>query len=299
MRDRDGSDNQIEFVFSREEKLMLIAAAEFDLSPTLTRRLRALVEQLELVSGSRGCFPSQALLAGRLGVTARCVREWLRLGERLKVIAALPRVIAGYGQIENTYHVDWTRVRSSVPQHELTRIDHRLGRLSPVSTSPKTRPKISGGAKKFPGPPGNLFRGPPEATSARLSEVNEEIAAAARRLVDFVFSCGVDRAQDAVDAALAGGCTPEQIQATADWYRQHKDRMAGGPGVLYVQLMRMTPGQPVDRGWPKLLAERPTGVSKSSQAFQIIRNGRRAHKSDDEIRGELATAGLTWDDQDC
>lgn len=278
---------------------MLIGAAEFDLSPTLTRRLRALVEQLELVTGSRGCFPSQALLAGRLGVTARCVREWLRLGERLKVIAALPRMIAGYGQIENTYQVDWQRVRSYVPQHELTRIDHRLGRLEAAGKANKPREKISGGVKKFPGPPGTSFRGPPEPSSARLNEVNEEIAAAARRLIDFVFSCGVDRAQDAVNAAIAGGCTPAEIQATAEWYSQHHKRLVGGPGVLYIQLLRLRPGQPVDRGWPKLIAERPTGVSKSAQATQIIRIGRQARKSDDEIRGELAAVGLNWDDQDC
>jgi hypothetical protein len=299
-------EHQASFAFSREERLLMIAAAEFGQTRPTTRRLRALLENLELVSGSKGCFPSIDLLAGRMGTTHRTIQRILAHAAQLGLVASTGRIIPGYGQVENLYHVQWDRLRTYVPADEIARIDHRLGRQSSAKPAAndagQTGGNLSPGPQKCHRPPRPRVTGPPDTLSPRLSNASNDRAAAERRqLVDLIFSTGVNCADEAVAVALAAGCQLVEIEAAVNWYREHAHEFDGGPGVLYVQIMRMRPGQAVDRGWPK--SRRKTkpaaaGVSKQALAVQIIQQGKRAGKPEPQIVAELAAAGLTWGDQD-
>jgi hypothetical protein len=225
----------------------MIAAAEFGQTRPTTRRLRALLENLELVSGSKGCFPSIDLLAGRMGTTHRTIQRTLAHAAQLGLVASTGRIIPGYGQVENLYHVQWDRLRTYVPADEIARIDHRLGRQSSAKPAAndagQTGGNLSPGPQKCHRPPRPRVTGPPDTLSPRLSNASNDRAAAERRqLVDLIFSTGVNCADEAVAVALAAGCQLVEIEAAVNWYREHAHEFDGGPGVLYVQIMRMRPG---------------------------------------------------------
>jgi len=236
-------------VFTREERLLLIEAAVLTarVSPTLARRLKGLLMQLELTAGKEGCFPGQELLAAKLGTTKRTIGKWVEQLRQLRILSTVQRSTwAGRRQLD--YHVDWAQLRSFCTPEQLTSIEEKL-RSGPKNFVARCEAGSSRDAK-------------PVRRPYSLNSFTEEEAFL--QLVQEVTACGVDQAVPAVNAALAGGCTVEQIRAAIAHYRT-LTHSGVKPGALYVKLKTMSPGEAANRRFPKADAS-PAALEKTAPA---------------------------------
>ena len=151
-----------------------------------------------------------------------------------------------------------------------------------------------------PPPPSSspsFSRNPPPPVNVSVDRID---AKTRRELEEEVFTCGVDQARPAIAAAVTAGCSQEEIRAVIAAWASRDDL---GPGSLHYRLMDLQPGQEPERGWPK----RPAAVVQKTKqdirrrrdedealATDIIKKGRRAKKTDEEIVSELGRLGLEW-----
>lgn len=122
-----------------------------------------------------------------------------------------------------------------------------------------------------------------------------------KALEEEVFECGVGNARRAVSTALEAGCSPTEIRAVIlAWAKRGGDL---GAGYLHKRLMELRPGEPPDRGWPKPQLPQPQQSARDKKveqqtndalAMQLIKEMRRAGKSDDEIKAALELRGWRW-----
>lgn len=114
---------------------------------------------------------------------------------------------------------------------------------------------------------------------------------------------GVVNARQACDTAKNGcQCNPEHAMALIDFAVAN----GKGPGAIVWRFSRSVPSMPVESGWPqngeadamvardeKAMA-RKRREQRDSDATQIIKQGRKSKKPDEEIMAELVAAGLEW-----
>lgn len=111
-------------------------------------------------------------------------------------------------------------------------------------------------------------------------------------------STGVAGVAQALRSAREHGLTPRDVLDLIEHYQAAGD--AWKPGALQWRISNGVPDQATDHGWPPKQEpvnhrpREPAVKPEQSMAVKIIRNGRRAQKTDDEIGKELQAAGLTW-----
>lgn len=111
---------------------------------------------------------------------------------------------------------------------------------------------------------------------------------------------GASRWRETIEDAKSNGCTPGHVMELLAFAKAH--RYPAGSVVYRISRARMT--LPVSEGWPPKPPDPESGVRKradaigqqlrETQATKIIKAGRKASKSDDAIKSELAAAGLEW-----
>lgn len=129
------------------------------------------------------------------------------------------------------------------------------------------------------------------ASSVGVGDVN--LGKAKENLVAALVTRDVKRPRDAVDSALARGVTVDALwDVVAYWESTHGSLQAG---ALHDRLTHAEPGQRPDAGWPE--HARPDAKPKrkappDSEALAVVREYRRAKRSDVEIAAALASRGL-------
>ena len=111
-------------------------------------------------------------------------------------------------------------------------------------------------------------------------------AAAAKSLVDV----GILQTDAALTAARGNGATAQQVLDLVQVWRQQAG--ANGRGALVNRIKRLVPGDDLHRRWPAPL-QRPPDASPATSR-QVILAGRRQGLNDEQIRSQLAAAGLEW-----
>ena len=108
---------------------------------------------------------------------------------------------------------------------------------------------------------------------------------------------GVHKAREAVSAAIAAGCSADDIRAALAYARQHGggwDKPPGA-GALYAKLLAMKPGHHASRDFPE--AKAPVLTEEGKRAAQeksrkdrvdaLIRSGKAKGESDEEIERQI------------
>ena len=122
-------------------------------------------------------------------------------------------------------------------------------------------------------------------------------------LVSHLKTLGVADAHRAVGAARSNGVPVEELQDVARYWSEVPGRW--GPQALHWRISNATPGRRSHEDWPPSATHNPDAErerkrrvlkAKSSHAYQIIREGRRTQKPEEEIEAELQAAGLQWSD---
>jgi hypothetical protein len=120
---------------------------------------------------------------------------------------------------------------------------------------------------------------------------------------DRLVELGASRWREAISEAKQCGCTWQIGLQIIEYGKTHGFQV----GAMICRLAKAHPGLPIDSGWPPMvtpeaaakrkaetMAERRRRESDEADATHIIKTGRRAQKSDEAIRVELAAAGLEW-----
>lgn len=108
---------------------------------------------------------------------------------------------------------------------------------------------------------------------------------------------GVNNVAGALRSARENGLRPIEVLRLVETYQA-----AGGawtPGALHWRISNGVTGQPPTEGWPP--QEKPRSATRNVamspndvRATKLIKDGRKAGKSDDEITKQLESAGLAW-----
>lgn len=246
--------------FSRDERILLIAAAALPTSRVHSRRLKALLYHLETTSGREGCFPAQETLAAKMGVTDRTIRNMIRLATELGLLTTDRR-----GRRQLSYYVAWPALRQFCTAADLAAIDdavavddkgrkaRALARTIRARNAAESPDIFSGVDENFPVTSGNHFRSEPETISGlpirdHFKPPTEAGGGEWESIEAETFAAGVDGAAKAIAAARAAGVSLEEIRAALAYFRG----LAGvGPAALFCKIARMRPGEPVDRRWPR------------------------------------------------
>jgi len=299
--------------FSRDERLLLIAAATLPTTRVLGRRLKALLYHLETTSGREGCFPGQETLAAKMGVTDRTIRNIVKLAEELGLLSTDRR-----GRRQLTYFPNWSALRQFCTAADLAEIAAAAGvddggrRARNLMRSMRSRNEsqpaeiFSGQTENFPVTTGNSFRSQPEIVSALPIKdplrPPEAGGGEWEALEAETFAAGVDHAPKAIAAARAAGVTVAEVRAVLAHFRG----LAGvGPAALFCKLARMRPGEEIGRRWPS--AEKsidPAAAQRQTLLdWQKIEAEKIAHEADQaaaiaaSIEFEPQIADLTESEQ--
>jgi hypothetical protein len=127
------------------------------------------------------------------------------------------------------------------------------------------------------------------APDGQASVTWDQVEAVAAALAVKLGMCDIRTPLDAVRSRV----TPDHVLRVLEHCRAAQG--AYGAGALHRRLMRCSPQLPPDAGWPEpARRQKAVGVAADdTRAYVVIRDGRRAGKSDDEIRAALAAAGLS------
>ncbi len=243
------------------------------------------------------CYPAIGTIAKTLGLSRRTVQSAIRTLECAQVISVTAKNRDGR-TLSNCYHVpiakgetDCTHAADRTGEADRTPECNRLhgegaayctGRVQP--TAPKGQPK-EGRPKKGPPPPksdgddGELWKS----------------------LVDDLKSLGVVAARKALESAQAGSAHPDDVAAVIEHYQSNLG--AWNPGALQYRVSHASPSLAGSDGWPppeKTNQQRAENENRKSQidaeraADRIVMLGRKSKKTDDEIKRELKTHGLSW-----
>lgn len=110
-----------------------------------------------------------------------------------------------------------------------------------------------------------------------------------------------------IDGAMADAqakrLTPAEAMAIAEHFRAHAGEHGWSPGVLRYRLKNAVAGEdptrrwpPAKRGLPHVRAPTPADQAQAAEraAHAIVRAGRRAQQTDEQIEAELNQRGLLW-----
>jgi hypothetical protein len=155
---------------------------------------------------------------------------------------------------------------------------------------------------------------PPQDTSPAPNAVPQAGGLAGGRVFDLTWegvgkrlaSIGLVQWPKAVQDAQACGNDPQRCHQLIDFAQRHKF----GPGAIAKRFAIASPELGVNSGWPdsqhpetvletRLKAEavkraQHAAESADQEAWRLIKTGRAAGKSDDEIKAECEAAGLPW-----
>lgn len=291
--------------FSRDERLLLIAAAAIPTSKVHSRRLKALLYHLETSAGRDGCFPGQETLAAKMGVTDRTIRNLIKLATDLGLLATDRR-----GRRQLSYFPNWSALRQFCTAADLAEIaaavavDDSGRKARALARAMRSRgeadePELfSGQNENFPVTTGNHFRSQPETISALpIKEPLRPPEAGGdwEILEKEIFAAGVDHAPKAIAAARSAGVSADEARAVLAYFRG----LAGvGPAALFCKLARMRPGEPIDRRWPNVeksidpaAAKRQTLLDWQKLNDEAAANRERQaadHASKTEIQTQIA-----------
>ncbi|MGD9635937.1 MAG: hypothetical protein AB7G28_26435 [Pirellulales bacterium] len=252
-RQPDESSAQLPLDFEsvvRERHAMLISA--LTVTGTLKQcGLARLVFYCESRYGDAVQLRNEAL-AERLGVTRRTVQYWVRRLTAAGIFTYHERRHQAGGSRSNLLSIDWDRVR------ELA-VDRRL----PVPATgvqnrgAKTPDRGANRGANFAPPIRNDLplssQYKTSTTSCASSVANER----REEVENFLRTCRKllptpRQLDEAVDAALAAGCTLAQLAKRAKWFQEHQTRWSTEHrrGVLYHGFKDCRPEYPTHEGWP-------------------------------------------------
>lgn len=112
---------------------------------------------------------------------------------------------------------------------------------------------------------------------------------------------GVCDSSTVVRRARQNGLAPQSVAELARYWSSR--RPCWNVGALHFRIRTGLPGDAVEQGWPPsdtaasnaAAAERKRSEQAAqTAAFVVVKEGRRAGRSDDEIRRELERRGLAW-----
>jgi len=123
------------------------------------------------------------------------------------------------------------------------------------------------------------------------------------KLVEAEFSAsGLTAVPEAINTAQELGYTPQEVLDAVKTYKANQDKLTS-PGALvwWMKHDRQWPSDDSVRDWREIEAAKERRDNErrvqaaGGIAYQIIKDGRKAGKSDEEITVDLDAAGVTWD----
>lgn len=185
----------------------------------------------------------------RLGLVGSTVRRWVVRLQAAGVLQVVDQRRQRGGTRPPLLSIDWATV-----QELTTTTPAPVAKNHPRKL--RARPRIlRGRARKLRAPykeyhPSIVLQSStssPESNPPASSEEVEELLAKIRRLLPAPL-----RLAEAIDAALAAGCTVEQLRQRCRWFQQHQGdwKSEHRKGVLYHGLAECRPDFADHQGWP-------------------------------------------------
>jgi len=257
--------------------------------------LKAVLKSLDDFGRGHEAFPSVETIAQDVNYSERHVKRAIEGLEGLSLITKnrkSRRMPDGQFANLNHYRIVWTELALLVPNgtdqsasgtdQSASGTDQSASGTDQSATSGTQKGQE---ARKEPPPP------PPANVDGDWSEVEAALN-----------SCELKTARETVHLAERDGYTPAEIIDAIKTYKANRDKLAS-PGALvwWMKHDRQWPSDDNVRDWREIEAakERRENERRAKAAgriaYQIVKDGRKAGKSDEQITVELDAAGVTWD----